>query len=59
MDLLLCSLSGICLFQKTIVGMCAGMYQETFDLTSLPSADYLLSVIINGEVNSEKILKNR
>ena len=58
-DLLLCSLSGICLFQKTLSECDAGMYQETFDLTSLPSADYLLSVIINGEVNSEKILKNR
>lgn len=56
-ELLLCSLSGYCIEKKQYDSISSGLYRESFNISSLPPGNYLLSIIVNGCIHSEKILK--
>lgn len=56
-ELALCSLAGYCIEKKQYVSIPSGLHKASFNISSLSSGNYLLSVIVDGNIHSEKIFK--
>ena len=56
-ELALCSLAGYCIEKKQYVSIPSGLHNASFNISSLSSGNYLLSVIVDGSIHSEKIFK--